>query len=206
MIAVALLVVMGAATVMQVGRPLHAMGPFLAGVMLAESSYRHELEADIEPFRGILQALFFMAVALSLQLEVITQNWMFILLAVPVVILVKGGVVYGLFRATGSGHNDAIRIAALLPQGGEFASCSSPRRRTAGIFSDRIASLLVVVVTVSMALTPAVTALAGLTMKEVADREELEEDFEGAGADVLMIGFSRFGQIASQICSPVAAT
>lgn len=199
MIAAALLVVMGAATVMQVAGLSMAMGAFLAGVMLAESSYRHELEADIEPFRGILQALFFMAVGLSLQLEVIRENWMFIALAVPVVILVKGGVVYALCRVTGSQHNDAVRIAALLPQGGEFGFVLFTTAATAGIFTDGIASLLVVVVTVSMALTPAVTALAGLTMTEAGEREELEEDFEGAGADVLMIGFSRFGQIASQI-------
>ncbi|WP_377292952.1 monovalent cation:proton antiporter-2 (CPA2) family protein [Rhizobium sp. SG2393] len=199
MIAAALLVVMGAATVMQVAGLSMAMGAFLAGVMLAESSYRHELEADIEPFRGILQALFFMAVGLSLQLEVIRENWMFIALAVPVVILVKGGVVYALCRITGSQHNDAVRIAALLPQGGEFGFVLFTTAATAGIFTDGIASLLVVVVTVSMALTPAVTALARLTMTEAGEREELEEDFEGAGADVLMIGFSRFGQIASQI-------
>ena len=97
-----------------------AMGAFLAGVMLAESSYRHELEADIEPFRGVLLALFFMAVGLSLKLEVILDNWLLILLAVPVMMVIKAIVIYALCRVTGSSHNDAVRIGRLLPQGGEF--------------------------------------------------------------------------------------
>ncbi len=176
MIAVALLVVMGAATVMQVAGLSMPWAPSLAGVMLAESSYRHELEADIEPFRGILQALFFMAVGLSLQLEVITQNWMFILLAVPVVILVKGGVVYvsagRRARATmRSASPRFCRRAAsslrALHHGGDGGHLLRWHRLASRRGRHR-----------SMALTPAVTALAGLTMKEVADREELEEDFE----------------------------
>ncbi len=200
MIAAALLIVLGAATLMQLAGLSMAMGAFLAGVLLAESSYRHELEADIEPFRGILLALFFMAVGLSLQIDVIFKNYMLILIAVPVLMLVKSVLIYGLCRLTGSNRNDAIRIGLLLPQGGEFGFVLFSAAAVAGIFSAETSSLLIVIVTVSMALTPAASALSGLLMQEQEEvTEELEEDFAGAGADVLMIGFSRFGQIASQI-------
>jgi CPA2 family monovalent cation:H+ antiporter-2 len=200
MIAAALLIVLGAATMMQLAGLSMAMGAFLAGVLLAESSYRHELEADIEPFRGLLLALFFMAVGLSLEIDIILQNYQLILLAVPLLMLVKAVIIYTLCRATGSPHNDAVRIGLLLPQGGEFGFVLFTAAATAGVFSAGWASLLIVIVTLSMALTPAAAALAGLLMHEQEEiREELEEDFDGAGADVLMIGFSRFGQIASQI-------
>jgi CPA2 family monovalent cation:H+ antiporter-2 len=200
MIAAALLVVMGAATMMQLAGLSMAMGAFLAGVLLAESSYRHELEADIEPFRGILQALFFMAVGLSLELEVVAEHLLEIIVAVPVLMLVKSVVLYGLCRATGSRHNDALRIGLLLPQGGEFGFVLFTAAAAAGVFSQGTASLLVAIVTLSMALTPVAAMLSKRLMHEQDEMaEEIEEDFEGAGADVLMIGFSRFAQIASQI-------
>jgi monovalent cation:H+ antiporter-2, CPA2 family len=198
MIAAALLVVLGSAAAMQAVGLSMAMGAFLAGVMLAESSYRHELEADIEPFRGLLLALFFVAVGLSLELGVIVDNILFIIPAVLVFMAVKALVIYGLSRLWGSPHNDAIRIASLLPQGGEFAFVLFTTGAAAGLFSPPTASLLIAMVTLSMALTPLGTLLARrFTEGEMC--EELEEDFEGAGADVLMIGFSRFGQIAAQI-------
>ncbi|WP_438749919.1 monovalent cation:proton antiporter-2 (CPA2) family protein [Pararhizobium sp. O133] len=200
MIAAALLVVLGAATLMQLAGLSMAMGAFLAGVLLAESSYRHELEADIEPFRGLLLALFFMAVGLSLKIDVILDNYQIILIAVPALMLVKATIIYALCRMTGSPHNDAVRIGLLLPQGGEFGFVLFTAAAAAGVFSGDWASLLIVIVTLSMALTPPASALANLLMREQDDvTEELEEDFDGAGADVLMIGFSRFGQIASQI-------
>ncbi|MGK6313978.1 monovalent cation:proton antiporter-2 (CPA2) family protein [Neorhizobium sp. DT-125] len=198
MIAAALLVVLGSAAAMQAVGLSMAMGAFLSGVMLAESSYRHELEADIEPFRGLLLALFFMAVGLSLEVEVILDNILFILPAVPVFMAVKALIVYGLCRLWGSPHDDAVRIAFLLPQGGEFGFVLFTTATAAGLFSSATASLLIAGVTLSMALTPFGAALSKRFMSGET-REELEEDFDGAGADVLMIGFSRFGQIAAQI-------
>ncbi|PTM98389.1 monovalent cation:proton antiporter-2 (CPA2) family protein [Mycoplana dimorpha] len=198
MIAVALFVVLGSATLLQYAGLSMAMGAFLAGVLLSESSYRHELEADIEPFRGILLALFFMAVGLSLDIDVVFQNYRVILVAVPALMLVKGIVIYLICRLGRSPHNDAVRVALLLLQGGEFGFVLFTVAAAAGIFSPATASLLIVIVTVSMALTPIASLLSGVLIQEDG-REELEEDFEGAGSDVLMIGFSRFGQIASQI-------
>ncbi|HVK92120.1 MAG TPA: monovalent cation:proton antiporter-2 (CPA2) family protein [Mycoplana sp.] len=198
MIAVALFVVLGSATLLQFAGLSMAMGAFLAGVLLSESSYRHELEADIEPFRGILLALFFMAVGLSLDIDVVFRNYQVILVAVPTLMLVKAIVLYLICRLGRSPHNDAVRVALLLPQGGEFGFVLFTVAAAAGIFSPAVASLLIVIVTVSMALTPMASLLSGVLMQEDG-REEIEEDFEGAGSDVLMIGFSRFGQIASQV-------
>jgi CPA2 family monovalent cation:H+ antiporter-2 len=199
MIAAALFVVLGSATLMQMAGLSMAMGAFLSGVMLAESSYRHELEADIEPFRGVLLAIFFIAVGLSLQLDVIYHNVLFVILAVPVVMIVKAVIIYGICRMSGSSHNDAVRIAFLLPQGGEFGFVLfSTASATGGLLSDSTASLLIAIVTLSMALTPLGVALSKRLLNDEA-HEELDEDFEGAGADVLMVGFSRFGQIAAQI-------
>ncbi|WP_230170752.1 monovalent cation:proton antiporter-2 (CPA2) family protein [Rhizobium sp. CECT 9324] len=200
MIAAALFVVLGSAYLMQVSGLSMAMGAFLAGVMLAESSYRHELEADIEPFRGLLLALFFMAVGLSMDIQVIVDNLLLITLAVPVLMMVKAAVLYSICRIAGSAHNDAIRIAMLLPQGGEFGFVLFTTAAASGILTGATSSLLISIVTLSMALTPLATLLARkLVSEDSGEREQMEEDFEGAGADVLMIGFSRFGQIAAQI-------
>ncbi|MDM9647571.1 monovalent cation:proton antiporter-2 (CPA2) family protein [Rhizobium sp. S163] len=198
MIAAALFVVMGSAALMQMAGLSMAMGAFLAGVMLAESSYRHELEADIEPFRGVLLAIFFIAVGLSLQLDVLWDNALVILVTVPVVMAAKALIIYGLCRLTGSDHNDAIRIAFLLPQGGEFGFVLFSTAGASSLMPSSTASLLIAIVTLSMALTPIGTKLAK-RLESGETTETLEEDFEGAGADVLMIGFSRFGQIAAQI-------
>ncbi|MGF0537120.1 monovalent cation:proton antiporter-2 (CPA2) family protein [Agrobacterium sp. ES01] len=198
MIAAALFVVIGAATLMQVAGLSMAMGAFLAGVMLAESSYRHELEADIEPFRGLLLALFFMAVGLSMELAVIMDNLLLLAVGVVAVMVVKASIMFVLARFTGSSRNDAVRIAFLLPQGGEFGFVLFTTATTAGLFSNATASLLISMVTLTMALTPLGALLSRRFLTEDG-REQLEEDFEGAGADVLMIGFSRFAQISAQI-------
>lgn len=198
MIAAALLVVLGSGLAMQYAGLSMAMGAFLAGVLLAESSYRHELEADIEPFRGILLGLFFVAVGLSLDLNVIIENWLTILLAVPAVILIKASMIYLVSRLFNSHHSDAVRLALLLPQGGEFAFVLFSVAVAAGLFSQNISSMLVAIVTLTMALTPLTVTLVSVFVKK-PKTETLEEDFDGAGSDVLMIGFSRFGQIISQV-------
>ncbi|MBU2327846.1 MAG: cation:proton antiporter, partial [Alphaproteobacteria bacterium] len=193
-------VVLGSAYLLQAAGLSMAMGAFLAGVMLAESSYRHELEADIEPFRGLLLALFFIAVGLSMELEVIIDNVALIAIAVPVLMAVKALIIFSICRVSGSSRSDAIRIAVLLPQGGEFGFVLFTTAAAAGLFSGAQSSLLISIVTLSMALTP-LTALIGqrLLAREAGEKEEMDEDFEGAGSDVLMVGFSRFGQVAAQI-------
>lgn len=199
MLAAALLVVLGSAVAMQMVGLSMAMGAFLAGVMLAESSYRHELEADIEPFRGLLLAMFFIAVGLSLDLNAVFSNLLLILLGVPIFMLVKAAILYVICRLWGSSHDDAASIAALLPQGGEFGFVLFTTAVAAGLLTPAVSSLLIASVTLSMALTPIGAALARRYLVHGEAHAEIPEDFEGAGADVLMVGFSRFGQIAAQI-------
>ena len=199
MIAAALFVVLGAAIVMEVAGFSMAMGAFLAGIMLAESSYRHELEADIEPFRGILLGLFFMAVGLSFRLDVVLENWLVILLAVPAVMVAKSAIIFALCRLSGSSRYDSLQQAFLLSQGGEFGFVLFTTATAAGLFDGATSSLLIAIVTVTMALTPVVSILPRF-LAPSEESEELDEDFEGAhGAEVFMIGFSRFGQIVAQV-------
>ncbi len=200
MIAAALLLVIGAGLAMQWAGLSMAMGAFIAGVLLAESRYRHELEADIEPFRGILLGLFFMAVGLSLDLTVIRNNLLLILMAVPALLVVKALAIYVLARFFGSSRDDSIRMASLLPQGGEFGFVLFSAAAGSGIFPDRLASILVAIVTISMALTPLSRRLGEWIIGGGTwDDDSMEEDFADAGSDVLMIGFSRFGHITAQM-------
>jgi monovalent cation:proton antiporter-2 (CPA2) family protein len=198
MTAAALLVVLGAAALMALAGLSMAMGAFLAGVLLAESSYRHELEADIEPFRGLLLGLFFISVGMSVDLRVVAANWIGLLAAVAVLVTIKTSVLYALARAFGHGHDNAVRTALLLAQGGEFGFVLYAAAAAAGVMEPDHASLLVAVVTLSMALTPFVVRL-GPRLLCRTDAPEPEEDFSDAGGSVLVVGFGRFGQLASQV-------
>ncbi|WP_026479432.1 monovalent cation:proton antiporter-2 (CPA2) family protein [Ahrensia sp. 13_GOM-1096m] len=199
MLATALLVVLGSAYLMQLAGLSMAMGAFIAGVMLAESSYRHELEADIEPFRGLLLGLFFIAIGMSLNLGVLISEWLTIIIAVPLLMIVKSLVVFVLCRIFGSDYNVSLRTAMVLPQGGEFGFVLFSAAAGMSIFDQDTSSLLIAITTLSMALTPLSVAL-GSRLEKADPSVDMEEDFEGAdeSVDVLMIGFSRFGQIASQ--------
>ena len=197
MIAAALFIVIGSALLMEYAGLSMAMGAFIAGVMLAESSYRHELEADIEPFRGILLGLFFVAVGLAVNLEVVWQNiWLIIALVIAAMAL-KAAVLYVLCRVFSSTHNDSIRVAFILLQHGEFAFVLFSAAASLALLSPMESSFLIAGVTLSMALTPLAVKFGHLLLQK-GENEEMDEDYEGANAAVLMIGFSRMGQIVSQ--------
>ena len=198
MTAAALFVVIGAASLVALAGLSMATGAFLAGVLLAESNFRHQLEADIEPFRGLLMGLFFMSVGMTVDPNVIVDQWGRVLAGVIAVVGIKVAVTYALMRATRNDHDDAIRVALLLAQGGEFGFVLYANGVAADIIKDTDASLLVAVVTLSMAVTPLLVALAPRLMKRQAE-EEIQEDFTEAQGSVLMIGFGRFGQVVSQL-------
>ena len=120
MTASALGVVVASALLMDMAGMSYAMGAFLAGVMLAESSYRHEIEANIEPFRGLFLGLFFMAVGLSLDLTVIRDNALLILLAAPLAMILKAITIFVVTRLYGNDRHTSVRVALALPQHGEF--------------------------------------------------------------------------------------
>ena len=119
MTAAALLVVLGAALAMQWGGLSMAMGAFAAGVMLSESTFRHQLEADIEPFRGILLGLFFMSVGMSLDIPLVLADWKLLLAAVLSYMTLKGAGIYAVARITRASHGDGLQRAALMAQGGD---------------------------------------------------------------------------------------
>jgi monovalent cation:proton antiporter-2 (CPA2) family protein len=198
MTAAALLVVLGAAALMALAGLSMAMGAFLAGLMLAESDYRHELEADIEPFRGLLLGLFFVAVGMSVDLSLIAANWAGLLAAVSVLVVSKTAVLYGLARLFGHGHDTALRTALTLAQGGEFGFVLYSTAAAAGVMAPDHAGSLVALVALSMALTPLVVR-AGQALLCEGGRAEPEEDFSDSHGSVLVIGFGRFGQLAAQV-------
>jgi monovalent cation:proton antiporter-2 (CPA2) family protein len=199
MTAASLLVVFGAATLMQVVGMSMALGAFLAGVLLAESNYRHELEADIEPFRGLLLALFFMGIGMSIDMNVVRANLWFIVAAALVVTVLKTGIVGLIFRATCPSPLDALRAGTVLTPAGEFAFVLIPLGAGLGILDAAQASLLSAIAAVTMLIGPPLATLSEIAVERLAARDEREaDDFDGVRGSVLVIGFGRFGQIVSQ--------
>jgi glutathione-regulated potassium-efflux system protein KefB len=197
MTAAALLVVLGAALAMQLGGLSMAMGAFLAGVLLSESSFRHQLEADIEPFRGILLGLFFMGVGMSIDVRLMGEQWPLIIAGTLSFMAVKGAGIYAIARFRGN-HPEALYRAAMMAQGGEFAFVLYAAATRAGIFDTRVNALMTAAVIVSMALTPLlVIALRWLLPKEKESMDGIDRA-EGLSGSALIIGFGRFGQIVSQ--------
>jgi glutathione-regulated potassium-efflux system protein KefB len=198
MTAAALLVVLGAALLMQVGGLSMAMGAFLAGVLLSESTFRHQLEADVEPFRGILMGLFFMSVGMSLDLAVVAVAWQQILLLVAVFMSLKAGTVYALARVLKARRGEAITRAALLIQGGEFAFVLYAAAAGAGLLEARVHAVLSAAVIVSMALTPLAVLSLRWWIRPAAPSMEGVEPAANLEGTALLVGFGRFGQIVSQ--------
>jgi glutathione-regulated potassium-efflux system protein KefB len=198
MTAAALLVVLGAALAMQWGGLSMAMGAFLAGVLLSESTFRHQLEADVEPFRGILLGLFFLSVGMSLDLAVVAREWRLVAAGVAAFMLVKALGIYAIARLFGAAHRESLQRAALFAQGGEFAFVLYAAALAAGVFDPRAAAVMSAIVIFSMALTPLVVLLLDrLLPKPVPSMDGIEEAACLTGR-VLIIGFGRFGQVVSQ--------
>jgi glutathione-regulated potassium-efflux system protein KefB len=198
MTAAALLVVLGAALFMQWGGLSMALGAFLAGVLLSESTFRHQLEADVEPFRGILLGLFFLSVGMSLDLQVVSSEWRLVAAGVAAFMAVKALGIYGVARAFGADHRESLQRAALFAQGGEFAFVLYAAALAAGVFDARAAAVMAAIVILSMALTPVVLLLLDrLLPPPVPSLDGIDEPPCLSGR-VLIIGFGRFGQIVSQ--------
>jgi glutathione-regulated potassium-efflux system protein KefB len=198
MTAAALLVVLGAALVMQKAGMSMALGAFLAGVLLAESNYRHELEADIEPFRGLLLALFFMGIGMTIDVDVVRHNVPLILGAAVVLTVLKAAIVFLLFRAT-CARDDALRAGSVLTGSGEFAFVLVPLGLSLAVFDAEQASTLTAIAATTMLLGPPVAALSELALRRWSKRDQRgPDDFSEAHGSVLVIGFGRFGQIVSQ--------
>lgn len=196
--AAALLVVLGSALFMQrVGLSM-AMGAFLAGVLLAESNFRHQLEADIEPFRGILLGLFFLSVGMSLDLAIVLAEWQLVIGGVIAFMATKALGIYGIARLFRSGHREATRRAGLFAQGGEFAFVLYAAALAVGLFDLRTSAIMTAVVILSMALTPIVLIVQTSVQRAAPVSLEGVDRPEDLTGRVLFVGFGRFAQVASQ--------
>ncbi len=198
MTAAALMVVLGAALFMQWGGLSMAMGAFLAGVLLSESVFRHQLEADVEPFRGILLALFFISVGMSLDLNAVAADWRLIGAGVLVYMVVKSLGIYGVARLFRASHHEAVQRAALFAQGGEFAFVLYAAAFAGGVMDARITAMATAIVIISMALTPLVVLLLNRVHKQPEISRDGVEDARDLNGRVLFIGFGRFAQVVSQ--------
>ncbi len=196
--ALALLIVLATAILMEAVGLSMALGAFLAGVLLADSPYRHELEADIEPFKGLLLGLFFVAVGMSAQLGIVAAQPLQVAGLVIGLVALKAAVlvVFGrsLFKLTTRG---AIDLGISLSQGGEFAFVVCSAAVMAGVFSRSVADLLIIVVTLSMVTTPLLYLLRDRLSRETAETQPY--DAIDQQCNVIIAGMGRFGQIVGRV-------
>lgn len=197
----ALLLVIAVAALMELVGLSPALGAFLAGVVLAESEFRRELETDIEPFRGLLLGLFFITVGAGLDLELVRTNFLLIAGLVLGLMAVKIVAMYGAARLFRTPHRTALSTGVALAQGGEFAFVLLGFVLGAQVMSAELAHLLTAVVAVSMAATPLLSAAYDrLILSRGDDRDEPEAlPFDESAPDVIVAGFGRFGQIATRL-------
>jgi monovalent cation:proton antiporter-2 (CPA2) family protein len=195
-----LFTVIGAATLMhQLGLSV-ALGAFVAGVMLAESPYRHELESDVEPFRSILLGLFFLSVGMMLDLGLIAERPLFVLGVAAAVIATKTVLIGALTRAFGGGWPQAMRLGLLLSQAGEFGFVIFAQATAAQLVTPESASLFSAVVTVSMASTPFLMRLIDfLERREDRRRDDLDGPEKSPETTAIVVGYGRFGQTVAQM-------
>ena len=199
--AATLLVVIGTSLLMtSVGLSM-SLGAFLAGVLLADSDYRHELEADIEPFKGLLLGLFFISVGMSADLGLIVSHPFAIVGATAALMAIKVAILLGIGRFSGHSWASSRGLAVALCQGGEFAFVLFGLAAESGIMGRTLTDSLVIVVTLSMALTPLAFVLNDVVIARWL-RKPVEEKFDEIDAGenrVIIAGFGRVGQIVGRL-------
>jgi monovalent cation:proton antiporter-2 (CPA2) family protein len=194
----ALFTVIASAALMEALGLSTALGAFIAGVMLADSPYRHELEADVEPFRSILLGLFFLAVGMMLDLPAIAERPLFVAAMAAALIAVKAGIIFALARIVGMPWRAALALGLLLSQGGEFGFVLFAQASEALLISPAAASLFGAVVTLSMATTPFLM-MATRRMREEPVSSDTRDAPRNDGANALIVGYGRFGQTVAQM-------
>ncbi|MFK7944853.1 MAG: NAD-binding protein, partial [Paracoccaceae bacterium] len=160
----------------------------------------HQLETDIEPFRGLLLGLLFIAVGMSVAWPLILENWTLVLFGALALVAVKCAVLYALARVFRSSNGDSLKISAVLGQGGEFGFVMFTVSVAAGVLTQNESYLLTAVVTGTMALTPLVIALADkFAERKVPNMEGIDRVEQAEAAQVIVVGFGRFGQIVGRV-------
>ena len=196
-----LFIVLASAAVMEALHLSAALGAFIAGVMLADSPYRHEIEADIDPFRSVLLGLFFIAIGMLLDIDTILGRPGFVIAMAAALIAVKAAVLFGLARAFGVETRPAIKLGLLLSQGGEFAFVLFTVAQDALLIEEAAASLFGAVVTISMAATPFLMKLNDWLDRRGAIRDagRLDGPEHSEVTSAVVVGYGRFGQTVAQM-------
>ncbi|RWT25074.1 glutathione-regulated potassium-efflux system protein KefB [Enterobacter cloacae] len=200
--AATLLLVLGSALFMDALGLSMALGTFIAGVLLAESEYRHELEIAIEPFKGLLLGLFFISVGMALNLGVLYTHLLWVIVSVAVLVAVKTLVLYVLARISGLRSSERMQFASVLSQGGEFAFVLFSTASSQKLFKDDQMALLLVTVTLSMMTTPLLMKLVDKLLSRrlnPADDEDEAPWVEDDKPQVIVVGFGRFGQVIGRL-------
>ena len=196
----ALFTVCASAAVMEMLGLSSALGAFIAGVMLADSPYRHELEADVEPFRSILLGLFFLAVGMMLNLTAIAERPFFVVAMALALIAVKAAVIFAIGMVFRMNWRSALALGVLLSQGGEFGFVLFAQAQYALLIAPEAASLFGAVVTISMATTPFLMAATRRFREAPIERDQEEREAPSAdGANAIVVGYGRFGQTVAQM-------
>ncbi|WP_425230061.1 cation:proton antiporter [Sphingomonas sp.] len=195
----ALFTVAASAAVMEALGLSAALGAFIAGVMLADTPYRHELEADVEPFRSILLGLFFLSVGMLLDLHAIAERPLFVLAMAAALIAAKAGIVTLIGMALKMPWRAALALGLLLSQGGEFGFVLFAQAQKGLLVQPEAASLFGAIVTVSMATTPFLMSITRRIRQQPAGPAETREAPRPDGANALIVGYGRFGQTVAQM-------
>jgi monovalent cation:proton antiporter-2 (CPA2) family protein len=199
-IVAALFTVVGASAVMHMLHLSVALGAFVAGVMLAESPYRHEIESDVEPFRSILLGLFFLSVGMLLELRLIAERPLFVVGIAAAVILTKSLVIASLARVFGNSWPRSVRLGLLLSQAGEFGFVLFAQATAARIITEDAASLFSAVVTLSMATTPFLMRLTDwLERREERGGDGMDGPELSPETNAIVVGYGRYGQTVAQM-------
>jgi Kef-type K+ transport system membrane component KefB/voltage-gated potassium channel Kch len=194
-----LFAVIGSAALMREFGLSTALGAFVAGVMLAESPYRHELESDVEPFRSILLGLFFLSVGMLLDLRLIAERPLFVIGIAAAVIVTKAVLISGLTWLFGCSSALSIRLGLLLSQAGEFGFVLFAMATSAQLITPEAASLFGAVVTVSMATTPFLMRFIDFLERREVRRDDLEGPELSPETSAIVVGYGRFGQTVAQM-------
>ena len=195
-----LFTVVGAAAIMHSLELSVPLGAFVAGVMLAESPYRHELESDVEPFRSILLGLFFLSVGMMLDLSLIASRPLFVIGIAAAMIVIKAGLISLLSRAFKHSWARSVRLGLLLSQAGEFGFVMFAQATAAQLIAPEAASLFGAVVTLSMATTPFLMRFIDfLERREEQSAEGLDGPDQSPETSAIVVGFGRFGQTVAQM-------
>lgn len=199
MTAAALLIVIATALGMEEAGLSMGMGAFIAGILLANSTFRHQLETEIEPFKGLLLGLFFIAIGMNLDLSLLVSEPLFIICASVILVLIKTTIIFVILKANKQLTTDAMRVGLMLSQGGEFAFVVMAQAASNGILPVEVSAQVTLIVGISMALTAPLVILHSLWFTSKNCPAVYDSQSDESEPQVIIAGFGRFGQVSGRI-------